>query len=190
MWGGQGGGDTGKIRSKFAERGYTINEDGSIKADHADLYKGEKPRGFDGEFGTKKAKFSKTEARTKAFKTPEYLKRQEFAGVSEARETNKGARENDSEKSRNKATGKLFASKSENVSTFATFDTNSADGVDGTFTTSSDRIGSRGIDTAPVADGPSQRAAGAGYTKNSSLSVDDVKKLLNPGGYADARHLD
>lgn len=190
MWGGQGGGDSDKIRSKFAERGYSINEDGTIKANKSDLYKGDKPRGFDGEFGTKKAKFRKTEARTNAFKTPEYLKMQDYAGVTNARESGNSARENDKQKSRNSAAGKLFASKTEKTSALTTFDTGAAAESGDSFATGGDRVGNRAIESAPIADGPSQTAAGAGYTRNSSLTVDDVRKILSPGTYADARNLD
>ncbi len=182
MWGGQGGGgeDTQAIRSKFAERGYSIAEDGTIKADKPDLYKDQRPRGLDGDFQTKKARFEKMEAETKAFRTPEYLKRQEYAGVSDARESGMTAREGNSTRSPDAAAGKLFEKKAKDSTELATFGTSTHRDAGQVFETSADR------DASAVAEAP--RATGtprkAGYQDNVAMSLDDVKKMLNPGAYA------
>lgn len=182
MWGGQGGGgeDTQEIRSKFAERGYTLAEDGTIKADKPDLYKDQRPRGLDGDFQTKRARFEKTEAETKAFRTPEYLKRQEYAGITSARESGIMAREGDSSRPPDRASGKLFEKQSKDSTDLATFGTATDRDAEDTFATSADR------DAAAVTKAP--RAVGtprkAGYQDNVALSMDDVKKMLNPGAFA------
>ncbi len=180
MWGGQGQSDSVGIRSKYAESGYSIAEDGTIKADKPDLFKGKKPRGLDGDFQTKKARFAKTEARTKEFRTPEYLKRQEFAGVASARESGTSAREGNSARSPDRAAGKLFEKKAKNSSALAGFDTFAYRDADAVFETSAD-IAAPSVAAAPRATGTPFKA---GYRDNAALSMDDVKKMLNPGTYA------
>lgn len=182
MWGGQGGGgeDTQEIRSKFAERGYTIAEDGTIKADKPDLYKDKRPRGLDGDFQTKTARFDKMEAETKAFKTPEYLKRQEYAGIANARENGMTAREGNSTRTPDRAAGKLFDKKAKDSTDLATFGTSTHRDAENTFATSADRDASA-VTEAPRAIGTPRKA---GYQDNVAMSMDDVKKMLNPEAYA------
>lgn len=180
MWGGQGDADSDKIDSKFAKRGYTIDELGNIVADHPDLYKDQRPRGLDGAFQTKKARFRRMEAETKAFPTPEYLARQDFDGVSSARESGRAAREGDSRRSPDKAAGKLFAKKTERSSALATYGTGSFRESGEVFETGADRAASAVVD-APRAVGTPRTK---GYQENVAMSMDDVKKMLNPGAYA------
>lgn len=182
MWGGQGGGgeDTQEIRSKFAERGYKIGEDGTIIADKPDLYKGQKPRGLDGDFQTKQARFEKMEAETKAFKTPEYLKRQEYAGIANARENGMSAREGNSTRSPDKAAGKLFDKKAKDSTELATFETGTYRESGEVFKTAAD-ADAPAVTEAPRAIGTPRKA---GYQDNVAMSMDDVKKMLNPGAYA------
>ena len=47
--------------------------------------------------------------------------------------------------------------------------------------------GSRAIENAPIADGIRQTQ---GYRDNAALSVDDVKKMLNPGYYSRLKGLE
>lgn len=180
-WGGQGGGaDTEKIKSKFAERGYTITDDGTIKADKPDLYAGKKPRGLDGNYDTKEARFEKMEAETKAFRTPEYLKRQEYAGVATARENGSVAKEGNFNKSRDTEAGKLFDKKSKTSTELATYKTEAHRDSETVFKTNADRSASAVID-APDAVGTPRKS---GYQDNVAMSMDDVKKMLNPNAYA------
>lgn len=180
-WGGQGGGeDSTEIRSKFAERGYSIADDGSIKADKPDLYAGKKPRGLDGKFGKKEARFRKMESETKAFRTPEYLKRQEYAGISAARESGSAAREGNSNNSKDKAAGMLFKKKTQSSTNLATYETGSHRDSNSIFKTSADRMAPAVVD-APRATGTPRTM---GYQDNVAMSMDDVKKMLNPNAYA------
>jgi hypothetical protein len=180
-WGGQGGGtDSQEIRSKFAERGYKITEDGTIKADKPDLYQGKKPRGLDGEFGTKTARFEKMNAETKQFKTPEYLKRQEYAGVKTASESGSSAREGNSSQSRDRQAGKLFSKDSKSSTELDNFKTGSSAYSNREFATSADRS-APSVPEAPRAIGTPRTA---GYQDNVTMSMDDVKKMLNPNSYA------
>ncbi len=187
MWGGQGNSDEGEIRSKFAEKGYSIGDDGSIVADNPNLFSGDKAKGLDGKFGKKEAKFKNDEARTKEFKTPEYIKRQEFAGVDSARESGSRAREGNSNASKDRQAGKLFQRTNRQSSNqLASFDTGTARGSDQQFSTSSDLIGTRSQASAPRPDGIRQNA---GYRANAGMTVDDVKKMLSPGVYSAQRGL-
>lgn len=179
-WGGQANNDSEAIRSKFAERGYKISEEGTIIADKPDLYKDQKPRGFDGDFQTKKSRFQDMEARTKAFRTPEYLKRQEFAGVASARESGMAAREGNSKQSPNKAAGKLFDKKARSSTDLARFETSASRETGTVFETSPDSAANAVID-APRAVGTPRTS---GYQDNVAMSMDDVKKMLNPNAYA------
>ena len=180
-WGGQGGGsDTAAIKTKFAERGYTITDEGTIKADKPDLYAGKKPRGLDGEYGTKEARFDKMEAETKAFRTPEYLKRQEYAGVATARENGSVAQEGNFTKSRDAQAGKRIDKKSKTSTELATYKTDSHRDSETAFKTSADRSASAVIDAADAVGTPRK----SGYQDNVAMSMDDVKKMLNPNAYA------
>lgn len=180
-WGGQGGGsDTAAIKSKFAERGYTITDEGTIKADKPDLYAGKKPRGLDGNYETKEARFEKMDAETKAFRTPEYLKRQEYAGVATAREDGSVAREGNFNNSRDAQAGKLFDKKSKTSTELATYKTGAHRDSDAVYKTGADRSASAVIE-APDATGTPRKS---GYQDNVAMSMDDVKKMLNPNAYA------
>jgi hypothetical protein len=180
-WGGQaqGQGDTKEIRSKFAERGYSITEDGTIKADKPDLYRGQTAKTKKG-YQTKEARFSKTESQTKQFRTPEYLQRQEFRGVAEAREANATAREGDSRQSPDREAGKLFGTKARSSGELASYGTGSYRESGTAYATGPDSAAAA-VENAPRATGTPRKA---GYQDNVALSMDDVKKMLNPGSYA------
>ncbi len=179
-WGPAGGGadNSEEIRSKFAERGYKIQEDGTIKADKPDLYSGEKSHGFDGKFETKEAKLSKKEAKTGEFKTPEYLVRQDFKGVKDARESKSSAREGETQ---DRQAGKLFKSKSKTTGELATYGTSDYRDGGQEFKTKTDRSTASALEDSPNASGTDRPT---GYQDNLSMSMDDVKKMLSPGAYA------
>jgi len=180
MWGGQGQADSSEIRSKFAERGYKIAEDGTIVADKPNLYSGQTPRGLEREFDTKEARFKKMDAETKEFRTPEYLQRQEFRGVTEARESGRGAREGNSTRSPDLASGKLFEKRSKDSTQLAAFETGS-DRASGEVFPTSPAPDADAVRNAPRATGTPRKM---GYQDNVAMSMDDVKKMLNPGAYA------
>lgn len=187
MWGGQGASDEKEIRSKFAEKGYSIGDDGQIVADKPNLYSDQKARGVDGGFDKKEAKFKKSEARTKEFRTPEYIKRQQYSGVESARESQSVAREGNFGQSRDRDANRLFQRKTKSSTELASFDTGTYQDANRTFSTASDSEGSRAIENAPIADGIRQTQ---GYRDNAALSVDDVKKMLNPGYYSRLKGLE
>ncbi len=166
----------GKL-SEAPMSGFTRTAEGNYVPTNRNLYAGEKAKGIDGKFDKKQAKFKKMEAETKAFKTPEYLKMQEYAGVKTAREAGTAAKEADSKA---KESGKLFDSKTESSKDLDQFSTNTFAGADDAFSTSADRIGSDALSNSATAVGLRQQT---GYKSNARLSMDDVKKMVNPGSY-------
>ncbi|MDF1849770.1 MAG: hypothetical protein P1U85_02970 [Verrucomicrobiales bacterium] len=176
-----GSGDENKLREKFAESGYSIAEDGSIKADNENLFAGEKPRGLDGDFQTRNARFRKSKVATNEFSTPEYLQRQEFRGARETDDFSNRARENGATESRQ--SNRLFKSRSERAVDYDSIQTASVEGSNRRFETGGNRELNRAYDNSVVADGVRQEA---GYRQNVALSMDDVKKMLSPGQYARA----
>lgn len=182
MWGAQASAsnNSAQTRSKFAERGYTIDENGSIVADKTLDFRDKKVKGFDGEFKGQQSRYGSMEAKTKAFRTPEYLKCQEYAGVSSAREGSMQAQEGNSKKSPSRAAGQKFDKKAKNSTELASFGTSAYRESDSIFETKADRAASA-VTNAPRATGVSQQM---GYRDNASLSMDDVKKMLNPTSYA------
>ena len=179
-WGGQAQNDSKEIRSKFAERGYTIAEDGTIVADKPNLYRDKKTADKKG-FQTQEARFEKRDAETKAFRTPEYLQRQEFQGVATAREAGRAAREGNSRQSPDSDSAKRFGTKTRGTGELGTYATSSyADGA-AAYETGPDSAATAAVENAPRAKGTPRKA---GYQDNVALSMDDVKKMLNPGSYA------
>lgn len=176
--GGEQTGDTKAIQKKWADKGYKIDENGMIKADNTDLYSGETARGIGKEFGTRKAKLGKSESFNKEFKTPEFIKRQEFEGVSDARESGDAARENQQS---NKAGSKLFGSRTKATSKMSTFDAGSFEDSDKAFGTTENTAAARALESSPRATGAPVQM---GYRDNAAMSFDDVKRMLNPGSYA------
>ncbi len=186
VWGGQGGGnDSSEIRSKFAEKGYTIGEDGTIQADRPNLFQGDKAAGVSQVFRTKNARMKQAKAGTKDFRLPEYLNRQQYAGVSQSDYGGQSARENRAKKSR--FAQRLFGTESRGSQGLEQFGTASQTASSQQrFVTKSDRAGTAARNNSTLATGTQQVM---GYQDNAGLSVDDVKKLLSPGVYGRAKKL-
>jgi hypothetical protein len=188
-WGGQGGSsDDSEIRAKFAERGYTVADDGTLVADKPNLYSGNKAKGLGGRFGTKQARLQKNEAATKEFRTPEYLKRQSYAGYKESRYGDNNARESNFNRSRDNASGRLFGNrkKMDSSSQIADHNTGSYRESSQTYMTNQDREGAAGLRNAADAQGS---PFNSGY-RDTDLSLDDVKRMIDPGDYARAKRLE
>ena len=179
--------DEDEIRSKFTNRGYKIDDKGNIKANTGDLYSDRNSREGSKAFGGKKdARLGGRNPVKKEFKTPEYLKRKSFNGANEnAREGGMFAREGGSRASE---TGQSFEKKESWFGQQKSRLGNQQFGENKSFTRTSNRQGSRAIANAPVADGL-RRTAGFLDESNTKMSVSDVKKMLNPNAYANAKGL-
>lgn len=130
-------------------------------------------RSFDGK---KQARLKQSRYGKKEFKTPEYLQRQEFAGSKTFKDGSLAANESGSKTKH--FVDKMFQtdkSKFQNQSARENGSTNSR--FNKTFTTSSDRIASKAFKTSAIPNGVDGMT---GYRDNVNLSMDDVKKLVNP----------
>ncbi|MBP83519.1 MAG: hypothetical protein CMO61_06690 [Verrucomicrobiales bacterium] len=188
-WGGQSGkSDESEIRSKFAERGYTVADDGTLVADKPDLYAGKKAKGLNGMFGTKQARLEKNKAATKEFRTPEYLKRQKYAGYRESDYGNTNAREGNFNRSRDKASVRLFGNRKKIDSSSRIGDHSTGFYREGnqTYATNQDRKGAAGLQNTADAQGSPFKA---GY-QDTDLSFDDVRRMVDPSDYARAKRLE
>lgn len=175
--------DEDEMRSKFAEKGFSIGEDGSIVADNPDLYSGRTPKGFKGEVGNKMAKLGEKNQSLKEFDTPEYLRVQDFRSTRNPTKFERTAPESDSQFDMSR---QVFKAETEDSSQFKKF----AEKIIGIPTKESrfarKSFGDNAVTNAAVAEGVGQQA---GYHANSDMSVDDVKKMLSPGVYAGRRGL-
>ena len=184
VWGSQAGGeseDTAKIREKFVNHGFTVDKDGNFQAKHNNLYGDSTAREADSKFKTKELKFKTMKASTKVFKTPEYLKMQDFKGVKSAQEQGKLAREANFGKSRWRDSGKLFRNKSKEATRYASYETGQYQKAGKKFATRENKAIANAYNTSPK---PTLKTPAGRYEANANLSMDDVKKMLNPNDYA------
>lgn len=148
---------------------------GDLYANRSDNAARETGSGFK---GNRAAKFKKDSFAQKEFRTPEYLKRQEFNGTKEFREGAQQSRESGSE---SKFADRLFKTRSASDSNQLARESGSSSRDDDgkTFKTSSDRIGSKALSNSKAPEGTPQ----SGYRDNLMMSMDDVKKMVNPSSY-------
>ncbi len=173
--------DSDKIRKKFADSGWTTDEDGKMTARNPNLYEGEEVgRGRD--FKKKNAHLSKRDAEKKYFDTPEYLERQQYA-TDEAREGGDSAREGLFDRNRPEESGRSANADSKPgfLAGLNPFKTSTARESGDTYRTSADREGTRAQADAVVPRGVSQGELG--YYSDSINTMDDVKKLLHPEAF-------
>ena len=124
----------------------------------------------------KKAKFAKDKFAAKEFKTPEYIKRQGFSGAREFENGDQKARESGTESK--KFANRLFKTKaaSENNQLAEESGSNHRD-TGKVFETGSNRTGARAQENAAAPEGV---PLSSGYRDNVKMSLDEVKKMLNP----------
>lgn len=126
-------------------------------------------------FTGKKAKLKKDEFASKEFRKPEYLKRQEFTATQSFREADQTARESGEETSR---FSKLFKTNSHSATNQSATENGRRNRLfDRTFDTNTDRTAARSQRQAAI---PEPVNATAGYQDNAAMTMDDVKKLVNP----------
>ena len=184
-WGGQGGDDSDKIRSKFAQSGWKIDETGQIRperAEDANLYSGQYV-GKGRDFKKSDANLSKREARTKEYKKPEYLDRIGYQ-TKENRLSGDLARESDFAANQAGEAGRAARTPDGEPGILAglnPFRSKTARESGRTYRTGSDRIGTQARSESVTATGVTQ--AQMGFRDQSVQSVDDVKKLLHPEAF-------
>ncbi|MDF1657496.1 MAG: hypothetical protein P1U58_07780 [Verrucomicrobiales bacterium] len=178
--------DEDEIRKKFAEKGYSVGDDGVLVADKPNLYADSTPRGFDGKVETKMSKFADKKLSRKEFKTPEYLKVQEFRNTRDPQNFNQAAAESDSSRSQFNRGRKLFQTKTKDSSQFQKFAEKTAQNSKKESPFANKVYDESIIPNAAVAQGTVQKA---GYRSNVGMTMDDVKKMLSPNVYADRQGL-
>ncbi|MDF1813963.1 MAG: hypothetical protein P1V20_17300 [Verrucomicrobiales bacterium] len=125
-------------------------------------------------FDRKMARIKDSKFGEKEFKTPEYLKRQEFAGYETTDGGAQMARETDSLS--NQFT-KMFKAKQSSMENQMARESGSTKGrFDKIFGTRDDSISNKAIKTSVVPVGVDGMT---GYRENVAMSMDDVKKLVN-----------
>jgi hypothetical protein len=146
---------------------------GDLYSDRSSTSARETNRAFS---GNKQAKIKTNSFADKKFKTPEYLQRQEFAGNKTFRDGDRKA--SDSGQESKSFAGKLFKTNRSALGNQSARENGSRVGeADKTFKTSSDRISTRALENSAEPEGV---RVTKGYRDNVNLSLDDVKKLVNP----------
>lgn len=185
-WAGAAGGDdSDEIRSRFAESGWKVDETGQIRPEReedANLYRGLAiDRGRD--VKKKDARLTKREAEASAFRTPDYLERQQFRtkpapGVDGLfRQGDFDGHRADESGRRAPATGKPgFLSGLNPFKSREARESGRAHPETGSY-----REATRAQENAAVATGVTQ--ADLGFYKDSVRTMDDVKRLLNPEAF-------
>ncbi len=178
--------DSDKMRERYAS-GFEVGEDGTMQTNKKDLYTGKSFRNSkDKDAHLKSYRSGKKDLDFKDYRTPEYLTRQKGFDTKDSR-INKDARESDVDRFTT-ITGDQEAHIKQNKRGF--FDwlnpfskKKTYQGADISFRTSADRTGSRAVAGAPVPEGMSRIGAGPQEQISPALSMDDVKKMLNPAAY-------
>jgi hypothetical protein len=126
--------------------------------------------------GNKEARIKESKFAQKDFKTPEYLKLQEFNGSKNFRDGATVA--NESGDNNRQFAGKFFKTETNSTSNqLARENGTSTSRIDKTYRTSTDRTAARAMEKSAV---PVGVAGVSGYQDNLEMSMDDVKKLINP----------
>lgn len=173
--------DSKKIRDKFVNHGFQVDENGHMSAKRNNLYTDSADKLSAGKFQTKDAKLGKSDFNTKSFKTPEYLKMQDYNATKTARESSNLAREGNFDKLKWNKGGKLFRNQSKSATEYAAYDTGQYAREGRKFSARDDNSVMKTMKKAPNARGTMNSV---GYRENSSLTLDDVKKMLSPNTYA------
>ncbi|MCF6313490.1 MAG: hypothetical protein L3J39_13680 [Verrucomicrobiales bacterium] len=180
--------DSDKMRDQYAS-GFERGEDGMMKSNKKELYKDQsfrnaKTNGKGAEH--KLFRNGKKDWSMKEFRTPEYLTRQQDYRTRESN-ISKDARESDVDRFttadgdqvariRNRKSGFLdWLNPFNNKSEFY--------GANKGYRTGGNRTGARAISSAAEPIPMSSIGAGPQDQVNQSLSMDDVKKMLNPASY-------
>ncbi len=178
--------DSDEIRKKFTDHGYSIDESGTINADNKNLYSNRDSKAGNKVFGGRKdARIQNRNASKKEFKTPEYLKRSQYNGtIKTPYESSMVAEDGNNRASE---TGRSFAKKEAGfIQKMNPFASKRFRGSNDTFKTTANYTGTKALRNSPRADGV-QRTSG--FLGDAEMTVDDVKRMVNPNAYANAKGL-
>jgi hypothetical protein len=188
MWGGQGGGektDEKEIKSTYANAGWNVDEDGNIKgAKNKDLYT-EKSRSGKKSFAKKEARLKKRDLTREVYRTPEYLERQKYDASKSAKEGKLVSRDANFDQNRTAETGQTAQESGADSPGFLNalnpFRNRTAQESGGTYRTAANREASRA--QANIAVPVPGNLPRDGDLRSAALTMDDVKKMLNPEAF-------
>jgi len=178
--------DSDKLKKRFAS-GFKTDKDGNMQTEKKDLYTDKSFRNTRGNDYTAKAfRFGKKDFESKEFKTLEYLNRQQDYRTKESN-ISRAARESDVDRFTT-IDGSEEAWIKKNKPGFLDwlnpFSNNKKfQGAEKTYRTSGNRKGSKAVSSASVPVPMSEIGASPQDQRNPALSMDDVKKLINPAAY-------
>lgn len=158
-----------------------------MKSNRKELYADKSFRNSKGnDADLKNYRMGKKNMNMKEYRTPEYLTRQKDYRTKDSN-IYKDARESDVDRFTSTDTtreARIRDSKPGFLDWLNPFSKkNDFQGSDKAFRTSDNRSGSRAIQNAPVPEPMSEIGAGPQDQRDSSLSMDDVKKMINPEDY-------
>ena len=171
--------DSDQIRSRFADAGWKVSEDGEMTARDSNLYREDRVERGKTPFGKDESRWSGKEAETKSYDTPEFLDRKLYSTNSAREGKDRGLFGND----RAGETGRMANTDPKDgfLSGLNPFKTGSARESGDSFRTSEFRPGSRARSRAAIPTSVSQGELG--YYSDSVTTLDDVKRMLNPEAF-------
>jgi len=178
--------DSDKLRKRYAS-GFEMGEDGTIQTNKKNLYEDKSFRNTKNyDTDLKSYRLGKKDFNMNEYRTPEYLTRQKKYRTKDSR-MNKDARESDVNRFttiNNDDEAWIKKAKPGFLDWLNPFSKKKAyRGAEKTYRTSINRTGSKAVDRAPSPEPMSQIEAGSQNQVNPALSMDDVKKMLNPGSF-------
>lgn len=178
--------DSNEMKKRYAS-GFYIGEDGTMQTNKKELYADKSFRNTGNKDAVPKLfRSGNKDFSAKEFKTPEYLNRQKDFRTKDS-SMNKEARESDVDRFTTiNGTDEAYIKKSKPgfLDWLNPFSKRKAyRGSEKTYNTSINRAGSNAISSAPSPEPMSHIGASPQEQTNPSLSMDDVKKMLNPGSF-------
>ena len=177
--------DSDELKKRYAS-GFEIGEDGTMQSNKKDLYVDQSYNNTKGNSASLKTfRQGKGDMDMKEFRTPEYLNRQKDYRTKESN-ISKNARESDVDRftSSYSTEEARINNKTNFFDWLNPFSKNKEyQGADKSYRTSFNRNAHKSMQSAPTPEPMGQVGASPQDQRNSSLSMDDVKKMLNPAGY-------
>lgn len=177
--------DSGKMRERYAS-GFSVGESGNMQTDKKDLYTEQMFRKAKGkDVDLKDYRMGKKDFDMKEYRTPEYLTRQKDHQIKTSK-FYKDARESDVDRftTYTGAEEAKIRDKPGFLDWLNPFSKKKAYRDSGKiYRTSTNRAGSRAMENPPSPVPMSRIGAGPQDQVNPSLSMDEVKKMLNPESF-------
>ena len=183
VWGSKD--DSGKIREKYAESGWKVDDEGNItpaREKNKEMFTDKEFRGSDKKVGEKRARLSKKRIDGDAVDMPEYMSRQKDFAKKESKVGEKRVRESLRDKFRLKDRDQVADTRGKSwLEKLGLVDTDQARESGKKYKTSKNRELAKAWDNA-MEPTPRERPTKGGFYRDSNMTIDDVKQLVSPGG--------